>query len=125
MRSQQGRELVSELQQAAFEHILAVQLPAIDRDLDRLSMADLLALLPPTVAHNLSRQLGQRALREALDQYYDVEGERSLLELLDDWGVREDIRGIAIERGTPIARELFGSPGFRAWLGRVLDAADG
>lgn len=123
LRSTTGRELVSELQQGAFEHILAVELSVIDRDLDRLSMADLLALMPPTVAHNLGRQLGERALREAIEHYFEVEGDRSLSELLEDWGVRDDIRAIAIERGSPIARQLFGSDEFRSWLGSVLSAA--
>ena len=96
----------------------------IDRDLDRLAMADLLALLPSTVAHNLGRRLGERALRETIDHYFEVEGDRPLSELLDDWGVRQEVESLAVERGQAVAREVFASPAFGEWLGDVLQAAD-
>jgi len=125
LRSQEGRELLSELQQGAFEHVMAVELSAIDEDLQRLKIGELLALHPPLIAHNLGRQLGQTALTEALEAYFAIEGERTLSELLDDWGVREEIRGIAVQRGEGIARDLFSSDDFRGWLDDVLERAGG
>lgn len=123
LRSQEGKEILSELQQGAFEHVLSVELSDIVEDIERLDLGKLLALLPPLVAHNLGRDVGQAALAEALQSYFDIEGQRPLGELLDDWGVRESIREIAVQRGETVARDLFGSEAFRGWLDRVLQQA--
>lgn len=123
LRSSEGRELLLQLQQGVFEHVMAVKLSDIDADLERIAIADVLALVPPLVAHNLGRELGQTALRSQVRRYYEVEGARPLSALLAQWGVEERVRGIAVERAETLSQGLFASEGFAAWLSQVLAAA--
>ena len=124
LKSQEGREILSQLQQGAFDHVMAVELKVIDEDLERLNWDGLLSLAPPLVAHNLARELGNKALAEAMEAYFEIEGQRPLAEVLDDWGVREPIADVAAAHGEGVAKALFASDDFRAWLDDVLKASD-
>lgn len=121
--SSEGRELLSSLQQGAFDHVMAVKLADIDADLQRIPVGDFLALCPPLFAHNLGRQLGAEALRGQVRRYFACEGERPLSALLADWGVQQPVRDFAIARAEVLSAELFASAGFSDWLSQVLAEA--
>lgn len=118
----EGAALVAGLSRSVLQHVLATPLHVILDDLDRLPLADALRVAPPVVAHDLSRELWRAIVREETRAYLALEGQRSLRELLDEAGLLTSIRGLVLTTVEPVARELFASAAFEAWLERLLQA---
>jgi hypothetical protein len=122
--SADGAKLLADLSHGVVGHIMHTPVETILRDLDRLPLADALALLPATIEHNLCRELGRRALEGEARAWLELEGARSLRELLAEASLLEQVRTLAVERVHASTAELFGSTSFARWLEQVLAAAD-
>jgi hypothetical protein len=118
--SPEGAALLAQLSRGVVRHVLATPVEVILQDLDRLPLEDAVRLAPATVAHDLSRELGQRALEGEIRAYLAAEGARSLRELLEEAGLLARVRALAVERVHAGAVGLFASPAFADWLERLL-----
>ena len=123
LRSTEGQALLGELTAGALDHILATPIETVLADLDRLPLERALALVPPITAGVLARELGRSCLEGELRAWLELEGQRSLAELLDEAGIGEEARALAVERADAAARELVTSEAFREWLDELLSKA--
>jgi len=123
MASDAGRQILEGLSTRVAEHVFATPVEDIMRDLDRLPLVAAVELAPATIAHVLSRELGRAALDGEVRAYFELEGRRSLQELLDEAGLLHEVRAHAIERAEASGQSLFAGELFAGWLAAVLEAA--
>ncbi|MDD9934983.1 MAG: hypothetical protein OXT09_15335 [Myxococcales bacterium] len=120
MQSDQGREILSGLSRSVVDHIMATPVETILKDLDRLPLEAAIALAPDTLRHELGRELVRALLRGEIAAWLELEGARTLGELLEEAGLRAQVRTLAVERGHAAAAELFRSTAFASWLEQLL-----
>jgi len=90
------------------------------REVELLPRAELEVLVGPTVSHNAARAFFQTALEDEIRAALDVEGDKTLRSLAEELGVVEESRAAIRRTMDALARELFGSRAFGAWVSDVL-----
>jgi hypothetical protein len=115
--------LIEGLQRSVLEHVLATPVSTILDDLDRLPLADAIKLASPILEHDLARGLWRSIVSAEVHAVLELESARTLRELLEEAGLLTGLRSELLERGDGVARTLFASQEFAAWLERVLDEA--
>ena len=98
----------------------AVGVGDIVKDADRLPLERAFRVAPAILAHNVQREQVQRLIASELNAYLSLEGQRSLGELLAEYGLRDPVRGWAVAQVDREARGLFAAPAFAQWLAAVL-----
>jgi hypothetical protein len=123
LRSEEGRALVLQMSQQATDHVMATEVSQIHRDAEGLPIEEILDVVPSIVAHAVPHGFIQGIVDRELAAFLEVEGERPVGELLDELGVTSEVRAVVRGRGSELARALFATSGFEAWLERLLDAS--
>jgi len=117
LASDETARLLGRRRRDAFLHLLGRTEADVARQLDRVPFAELEALVPSVLAHNLRRPELRAALRdEAAHALADLAA-RPLGALLDDLALRARAREALREHGLPLARAFVASPAFAAWAG--------
>jgi hypothetical protein len=120
LASPRGAELAGQIRRQLLARLLTTEVAVLMLEVEMLPRTELEALFSPVIAHNAGRAFLAAALEEELRAALDVEGDKSLRALADDLGVIEEARAAITRTVDPLARELFGSRAFAAWLLDVL-----
>ena len=122
LKSREGRELVAQISRQVTDHVLVTSVAEIHEDADRVPVAEILRLAPSIVAHSAPRAFVQGIVRQEIDAFLALEGNRPLKDVLAELGISDEVRAAVIDRTSALARGFFDSPSFRAWLDGLLDA---
>ncbi|HEY6561621.1 MAG TPA: hypothetical protein VI072_30330 [Polyangiaceae bacterium] len=122
LRSEEGRALVQQITENAVTKIMSTPLTEIQKDADALPVDGILGIVPDVVAHAVQHDFVRGIVEGDLRAYLEIEGDRSLRELLDELGLLEHARGLLQTSMDQLAQRLFESPAFGEWLERVLEA---
>lgn len=120
LASDEGRALVEELRRHAFRHVAEVPLAQILADFDALPWREVAKLAPAIVEHDLRSALGHAIVRAELAAFLEVEGERTIAELLDEAGVLPDVRAYLRVQGEGVLTALVDAPDFAVWLSKLM-----
>jgi hypothetical protein len=121
VESPEGRRLLSAIITQAIDHTLATPLAHLNEDTAALPWEEIWALIPPVVEHNRGRGPVVEALEDELRAYIDVEGDRTLRALLEEAGTLDITVSRALEQGDAVAKSLFATPQFAAWIDALLE----
>lgn len=113
--------LIEGLQRSVLQHVLATPVSTILDDLDRIPLADAIALAAPILEHNLGQALWRKIVETEVRSVLAIEGQRTLRELLEEAGLLEIVRNYFVDHGDSAVRDLVQSQAFSAWLSRVLE----
>lgn len=116
LASSEGQAIIAKMVRRGLDGLAAVPVREIQQDLARLPPSDALDLLPPFLAHNLQRELGQRILQSEFSAWFASEGQRSVEARLEDANILEPVRELLVRQVTDQLRELAASDAFEAWL---------
>lgn len=119
LASDEGRALVEQIRSEAFRHCLEVPLDAVLADFDAMPWRDAARVVPQIVEHDLRSALGHAVLRTELAAFLAIEGERTLLDVLDEAGALPNVRAYLRVRAEGLLATLVESPAFEAWLARL------
>lgn len=120
LKSERGRELSAELRRQIITRVFETDVAVLMREVETLPGAELEALLGPVVAHNATRAITRQAIEQELRAFLNVEGGKSVSGLLDELGIADQARRAVEATLDSLARELFASKVFAAWLDEVL-----
>ncbi len=82
----------------------------------QLPVDDLLDTVPGLIAHNLARPEIREGILEELRALLEIEGRRTLREVLGDAEAVEAWRAEVRSTGAPLLREFVATPGFKAFI---------
>lgn len=122
LKSPEGRALVDQIAGQVIDHVMTTKLSDIQKDLEALDVAGIFDVVAPIVAHAAPRAFVRNLVTAEVRAYLELEGDRTLSELLTEFGVLSDVREMVLRRSGNVARTLFASPEFGEFLGRLLDA---
>ncbi len=120
LASERGRELSAEIRRQLFARFLDTEIAALMREVEVLPRAELEALVGPITAHVADRAFYREAFEAEIRAALDIEGGKTIRSLAEELGVLEEARSAIVRTVDPLARELFGSRAFAAWLDDVL-----
>lgn len=116
LRSDEGKKLVGKIREQVFDRLLEAPVAALMDDAEAVPLAEVREVAAPVVAFNAERAFVRRAVREEIQAWVDLEGARTVGELLDEAGLGDAVRDLAARRLDPLLRDFFSSYGFAAWL---------
>jgi hypothetical protein len=122
LKSQEGRELVEQIAGQVIDHVLVTPLANIQKDLDAIDVAGIFEVVPIAMAHAAPRTFVRDLVMAEVRAYLEIEGNRTLSEVLTEFGLLSEVRDMAYRQSGSVARALFASPEFGEFLGRLLDA---
>ncbi|MET0389292.1 MAG: hypothetical protein ABW321_25185 [Polyangiales bacterium] len=125
LESEEGKALVAQINRGVVLHVLGTRLRDLQRDAAELPVDKVLTLIPDLVAHAAHGDFVETIVQRELSAFLAHEGGRTVGELLDELGLREQIQALALRRGDALFRSLIGTPAFADWLRRVQAVADG
>ncbi len=120
IRSQEGRELLRQIVEQAVAHVLDTPLAEMNKDVESLPWDDIWALVPPITEHNRDRDHVVAAIRDELEAALEVEGERTVRELLDESGLLDDTVAAVLRHADVPAQAFFGSDEFDGLIRDLL-----
>lgn len=120
LKSSEGRELVAQVSRQVIDHVLVTSVADIHEDAERIPIEDILRLVPSIVSHSAARAFVQDIVRQEIDAFLALEGDRPLREVLSELGILDEVRAAAVPRASALARGFLASPAFRAWLDALL-----
>jgi hypothetical protein len=121
LQSDEGRELMRQISQQATDHVMMTPIAEIQKDAERLPIDAILDLTPAIVAHASAGVFVRRIVDEEIRAFLEAEGDHTLGELLDELGVADPTRAAVERRFDALARELFVSEAFAAWVTRLIE----
>ncbi|MCB9611768.1 MAG: hypothetical protein H6722_04860 [Sandaracinus sp.] len=119
LASDEGRALVEEIRAHAFRHVLGVPVDTILADFDRLPWREVAAVAPGIAEHDLRSALGHAVLRQEVAAFLEVEGARTVEDLLEEAGALADVRAYLRVQGEGVLALLLASDDFGAWLAKL------
>jgi hypothetical protein len=122
LQSEEGRELLSRIGSGVVDHVMKTELAALQADAAHLPVNGILDTVPSILSTAVSGPFVQSVVRAEVAAFVEVEGARTLAELLDETGLREPVRALMIGRGSSVVQGVVATPGFAAWLERLLQA---
>jgi len=120
LKSAEGQELVAQISRQVTDHVLVTSVADIHEDAERIPVEDILRLAPSIVSHSAARAFVQEMVRQEIDAFLALEGDRPLREVLAELGILDEVRAAAVPRASALARGFLESPAFREWLGALL-----
>jgi hypothetical protein len=115
-----GQAAVERIARQVTAHVLGSKVGDIIKDADRLPLERAFRVAPAILAHNVQRERVQQLIASELTTYLALEGQRSLGELLGEYGLRDSVRGWAVAQVDREAGALFAAPAFAQWLATAL-----
>jgi hypothetical protein len=122
LKSPEGRELVEQIAGQVVDHVMITKIADIQKDLDAIDVAGIFDVVPKIVAHAAPRAFVRNLVTAEVREYLELEGNRTLSDVLAELGVLSEVREMILRRSGSVARTLFASPEFGEFLGRLLDA---
>lgn len=120
MRSEAGTELVAKIRVQIFERLLETPLHELAADLDGLDPEIFWSAVGHTADHLGALERFDVLLLTELRATLDLEGSRTVGEVLDDVGDLSALRHALVTQAEPLARDLFGHAEFQKWLRDLL-----
>ncbi len=118
--SSEGRELLERITSELVERVLDARLSDLQEDADALPLDQVFELAPQLVAHAAPGSYVQAIVQREIAAYLELEGERTLLSLLDELGIAAEVRTVLLARGQSVAAGYFASAAFADWCARLL-----
>ena len=122
LESDEGKTIDAEIRRQIHARILATDAAVILRDLDRLPRKELLRRMPAILAANAKGELGRSIVREEVEAFLAVEGERTGHEVLEEAGVAPQVRAYLRVQAESLLGALLDDEAFARWLTRWLQA---
>lgn len=122
LESDEGKTIDAEIRRQIHARILATDAAVILRDLDRLPRKELLRRMPAILAANAKGELGRSIVREQVEAFLAVEGERTGHEVLEEAGVAPQVRAYLRVQAESLLGALLDDEAFARWLTRWLQA---
>ncbi|MBN1945660.1 MAG: hypothetical protein JW797_08275 [Bradymonadales bacterium] len=116
LSSPEMAQRLGEMSQTGFDGAMELKVEQIFVALHRMPTEKILALVPELVTHNLDRQEVRQAILEELAAMLEVEGHRSVRELLVESKSVDYWRGEAIRLVTPLVVQFTGEEPLARWL---------
>ena len=123
LRSEEGRAIVAQIKLGVLEHVLRTPLKDLQLEAAALPVEPLIDLAPAVLSHAAGRAFVRAVVEEELHSFMQVEGERSLADLLRELGVFAEVREHLCARADSSFADWSRTPGFAGWFGRLLEAA--
>ena len=120
LRSDEGRELVSQILAGFTDHVLRTRFAELQLDVDVLPVAELFDLVPELVSHAARSAFVQGIVQRETETWLTAQGERRLGELLDEYECRAAVRTLIASQIDRLAAHVFEAPAFSDWLQRLL-----
>ncbi len=124
LASREGGALAARIREQLLERVYQTAVVALMDEVDTLPRRELEGLLGPLLEHNATRELGRRWLEEEVRAFLDIEGARTVRDVLDELGVLAAATTALEARLDALGRELFRTRPFRDFLAAVLTAAE-
>jgi hypothetical protein len=124
LQSDEGRELIGQLLAGFTDHLLRTQFAELQADLDVLPVAQILDLVPDLVAFAARSGFVQEIVEREVTEWLAVQGDRTLRELLEQYGMLAELRDGLICRVEAVTASFVATPAFAAWLSALLRAED-
>ncbi len=121
LQSPEGRELLTQIQRHFLAELNRTPLEELLADAEALPSAEVAALIRPVLAHNAAREIFAMAIRAELRAVVEIESERSLGELLEEAGVKDEVLAHLREILDREARGFFAKPEVTDWMRRLLE----
>jgi hypothetical protein len=122
LKSREGREIVAQITEQAFEHLMAAKLVELHEDARHAKVSEILTASAEIVAHSVQSSFIEQTIDAEVAAFIDSEGARSMREILDELGILADVRKAAIAQLSLVAQGLFAGPAFADWVARLLGA---
>ncbi len=119
LESEEGKEILTRIRIQLFRRLLDTQLIELAGDASKGDPAEVGAIVGEVLSHNAGRNEVRAALRAEIAALLDVEGDRSVRDLLAEAGVLDLVREPTKKRLDELGRDLFASEAFAQWLGEV------
>ncbi len=123
LRSEETAKALGARRLKAFEKFLKTTEAEAVRGSARVPWADLDAVAPTVLAHNLARSEVRDAVRDELRAVLDALATETVGSLLDDAGLRETVREGLHQHALPGLRAFVRTPGFEAWWAAATASA--
>lgn len=120
LQSDEGRELLGQILAGLTDHILRTRFADLQKDVDVMPMAELFDLLPELVSFAAGSGFVQEIAERELSEWVLAQGDRTLRELIDQYGLMADLRPMIVQRVDAIAAGVVASPAFAQWLKVLL-----
>jgi len=122
LKSAEGRALVAQISRQITDHVLVTAVAEIHEDADRVAVEEILRLAPSIVAHSAPRTFVQAIVRQEIDSFLTLEGDRHLRDVLSELGILDEVRTLARKHTSELFRGFLASSAFEAWLDGLLRA---
>jgi len=122
LKSDEGKEIIRELRLQALRGALDATFFALTEDARYMPLDEIFAMVGPGVELNREHPTLRQTLHEELKAVLAMEGERTTRELLDEAGLIDRVMRVALDRVDGLARDLFATEEFSAWIGELLHA---
>ncbi|HEX4334808.1 MAG TPA: hypothetical protein VH062_02775 [Polyangiaceae bacterium] len=122
LKSREGREILAQITEQAFEHVMSAKLVELHEDAKHAKVEDILAASAAIVGHSVTTSFVGKTIEDEVAAFVASEGQRSLREVLDELGVLDDVQKVAVAQLSGVARGVFGGPAFADWVTRLLEA---
>ncbi|HET6339147.1 MAG TPA: hypothetical protein VFG30_38265 [Polyangiales bacterium] len=120
VQSDEGRELLGQILAGLTDHILRTRFADLQKDLDVMPMPELFDLIPELVSFAAGSGFVQEIAERELSEWVVAQGDRTLRELLDQYGLMADVRPMILQRVDAIAAGVIATPAFAQWLNLLL-----
>lgn len=124
LASEEGRELAEQARRQVHQRIMETPARTILDDLERLPLDTLFRMAPPTVDFNAGSELGRAMMRSEVQAVLEVEGERTLAEVLDGAGVLPPLRAYLRVQAEGLLGAMLDEPKFADWISKWLSPPD-
>jgi hypothetical protein len=122
LASEEGSALLAQINSSLVEHVLRTGFSDLQLDAAELPIERVHDLVPELIAHAARSGFVQEIVQREIAAYLAVEGDRSVGELLEELGVRDEARALLVAQGDGLVRTLSESSAFSDWLDRLLRA---
>lgn len=116
LQSDEGRELLGQVLAGFTDHVLRTSFSDLQKDVDVMPVAEILDLLPELVSFAAGSGYVQELAERELAEWMVAEGDRTLGELLEEYGLLAETRPLLLQRIEVVTRGVIASPAFAAWL---------
>jgi hypothetical protein len=124
LQSDEGRELLGQVLAGFIDHVLRTRFADLQADVDVLPVAEIFDLVPELVAFAARSGFVQEIAERELTEWLTIQGDRTIRELLEEYGLLDELRPVLIRRVDAVTAGLLSSPAFATWLNALLRADD-
>ncbi len=124
LQSDEGRELLGQVLAGFVDHVLRTRFADLQADVDVLPVAEIFDLVPDLLAFAARSGFVQEIVERELTEWLATQGDRSIRELLEEYGLLAELRPVLIRRVDAVTAGLLSSPAFATWLTTLLRVDD-